>query len=358
MPTTATQPLLSSLVLGYTKERDPKALAALLSRGVVFASRQAAAAASPLCAGDAIGPVLLDPATYEKWDAVELRSQSWPLTLEGLPDWLDRQISSGVDLVLTPAGFVAWNKPNQLRAAIEYGAQCREVASSWPCALTLVLDNRWLEKSAAEVADELAAVDAPIALVLSALYDPLKSPHAISGLRHLIESVPQLVLLRSDLHGLGAIAHGAAAAAIGTNPTLRHLHPPWGSRRGKAKVRDPSPVVLAKPLGRYGHGAVLQQVEHDQGLLTCDLEACCDGRPLHRFGAPDEHGTLHLEALLHNLATTNAIADEVLVGSQGTRISNWREYCREAYNANQELYRRSRIGPLRPPAYLEAWAEM
>jgi hypothetical protein len=240
---------------------------------------------------------------------------------------------------------------------VQYGIECCELVESRGAALVLALDSRWLARSAEEVVQVLEGLEVPVALVLEAAYDPLGLRTAIQGLVHLLASHEHVRVLRADVQGLGGIAYGAMAAAIGTNSSLRHLHPPRHSGRGGAAVHDRSPSVLVRRLGRYAHGSWLQQVEDDEGLLTCRLD-CCYGQPLQRFGAPDEHGTLAMEAVVHNVTTTRALASELLGCSPADRPVRWGAYCRDAHNANATLFQLTGIRQLRPPPYLTVWAEL
>ena len=350
--------LVSTPVLSYTRVDSHHLLASLVSRGVVLAGERAVGVAARMRASGPRGPLLVDPATYEKATTSDLAQGPQQLSLDGMPRWLAVQRSLDVDLVLHPAGLVRWPHRDQLAMAVEHGVACCDLARPSQAAVVLALDSRWLSKSADEVVEIIGDLELPVAIVLEDPYDPLSESSAIRGLLHLVSEVEQLMLLRADLHALGALAHGAAAAAIGTNPSLRHLHPPRNSGRGGARVRDTSPSVLVRSLGRYGRGSWLQQVEDDDGLLGCDLDACCDGRPLQRFGAPDETGILAAEAVLHNVVTVNAMAADLFDAAPSGRRETWVEYCRSSFNANQYLLDRTGIRKLTPPRYLETWAEL
>jgi len=83
--------------------------------------------------------------------------------------------------------------------------------------------------------------DKPVAVILEHKNDPCGAAGVVDGLIHLLHgaSVPVL-FLRTDTSALGAIAHGAVAAGVGTHSGLRHNFPippkPGGGREKLAFV--------------------------------------------------------------------------------------------------------------------------
>lgn len=64
-----------------------------------------------------------------------------------------------------------------------------------------------------------------MALVLAHRNDPLGSLAAVRGLLRVLAEIPNVVLLRTDLAAIGAVANGASLGAVGTSTSVRHLVP-------------------------------------------------------------------------------------------------------------------------------------
>jgi hypothetical protein len=108
----------------------------------------------------------------------------------------------------------------------------------------LPLDARWFAAPPVyeALAREINKYDVPVAVVIEHESDPFGVRYVVTGFLELLDAVRvPVLLLRSDVSALGALCHGAHAAAIGTTSALRHLYPTYPTTADRCgRERPPS----------------------------------------------------------------------------------------------------------------------
>ncbi|WP_141996447.1 hypothetical protein [Amycolatopsis cihanbeyliensis] len=161
------------------------------------------------------GPILCDANRYSGRRRVSAGSGTHPA-------WCRRQRELDL-LPLTDSGYLAPRNVAGLRAILR--AAAREPA---PVVAVLPMAARWFATAAVcdALVREINHYGVPVALVLEHASDPFGVQYLVRGVLRLLDSalVPVL-LLRCDVSAVGALCHGAHAAAVGATSTLRHLYP-------------------------------------------------------------------------------------------------------------------------------------
>ena len=158
--------------------------------------------------------VLIDPAMYAPQAKIE------PGTLfDDYDDWLIRQRAAGVPLILTDTPRIRNNDISELQKAL-----ARWDAIDEPTLVVLPLEPWWLREGLPRLIEEVRLAGRPVALVLLHWYNGLDEKRAVAGLLELISAVRPLpvVLLRSDISAIGAVAHQAFAGFVGWSANSRH----------------------------------------------------------------------------------------------------------------------------------------
>lgn len=90
----------------------------------------------------------------------------------------------------------------------------------------LAMPHEVLRDEAPAIVALINEQDKPVAVILEHKDDPCGAAGVVDGLIHLLHgaNVP-ILFLRTDTSALGAIAHGAVAAGVGTHSGLRHNFP-------------------------------------------------------------------------------------------------------------------------------------
>ncbi|CAM5308065.1 hypothetical protein SXANM310S_00122 [Streptomyces xanthochromogenes] len=265
---------------------------------------------------------------------------------------LNAQLHRGTVAGLTPTRYIAGGDRDAVSAVVE-GARDLDPDRN---ILTLPLDYKWLR-----VPDDLDHLITALtglphvkAVALGAAMNPLTTRGAVAALRHLIKSVDRIALIRTDLAGLDAYAHGALFVSIGMQTSMRHVSPPGSVPPRLPEGRNVTTVVLHPQLMDYFKADRLR--EH-YGRLPSPLCHCavCHGRSLLRF----EHcASDREEANRHNIATWWPWADELQRTAPGAARRNaWQQLCRDALVAVQDLREElANPGALETPRWLTAWA--
>jgi hypothetical protein len=323
--------------------------------GLLVRGRSGAAKLTQLRRAGFSLPVAIDPAVYELDEDSVPESPS----LFGEQDaWLALQQEHRVAFYLSPSRYVPAGDERRLHEVLEAGkrfcASARGLKHAAGAFIVLPADRSWVSEDSGRLVRALQAAAEPVALMLADPNDPLSSRAAVYGLAHVLRQVPMIALLRTDLAAIGALAHGAALTAIGATTTVRHIPSP-DRPGGGARGNDGTPRVLVEPLLSYRKGSWLAQLEDDQGMLDCWCSVCKnpESQSLRRFDDPE----LTSEAHLHSVRTWSAIAARVLAADPSRRPTEWSRMCIAAIEAHEELADRTGI-PIRPLAYLRAWAEL
>jgi hypothetical protein len=296
-------------------------------------------------------PVVLDPACYR--NAAD-DAQLSLLHPEPESRWVAVQCEQQVAMYLSRAPFVLPGDMASLSAALESGRRFCDLARSQPhkvsAMVALPIHYQWLTtKHHDSLCAALTQADAPVALLPGGQADPLAGREAVRGLVELLgEAAQPVAILRTDLAGLGALAYGAVATAIGVSAAQRHTTEP--GKRGFIQP-DQTARVLVEPLLSWVRGSVLERITRDEGMLDCDC-AVCYGRSLRRFGNP--HPELLREAAAHSVLAWRAVAERVLSGPAAGRAAAWLNACDDAREMHGRLRARSRVD-LWEPDYLSSW---
>ncbi len=262
------------------------------------------------------GPVLFDAERY----AGANRDQEKP-TLN--PDWVTMQHARGLRHALTDSPFIADGDRTRLTSILAQGARL-------PGAITtLPLGRRWFTRDAAELTEAINRFSTPVALMAQDAADPFASEPAVAGLIHVLDNTAvQVLLLRSDLAAIGALAFGASHAAIGTSTALRHIWPPAKGGRGhQAVIAAYVPSAMSYRSLQTISAAMLHFAD-DQLLWRCNCDVCA-GKTLDWLAREDE-------AAEHSLLSLSGLTRSVLAdASQAAHC--WTERCRTASSINQEI---------------------
>ncbi|HLF42826.1 MAG TPA: hypothetical protein VJA46_04765 [Acidimicrobiia bacterium] len=261
------------------------------------------------------------------------------------PDgWCEEQSAAGADRILTPGRWIPWSGAvNSLRAPLE---QEIELAAERGATALIAMDYRWLTRGIDPTSTLFEAANVPIAIALSHRDDPLSAGQAVDGLITLCKKSDHLSLFRSDHGAIGALAFGAAHAALGLRTATRHLYPPDASGGGGWNGDRSQRLFVSRLLDWYtafkiaGWGA--SEIE-----MVCPL-ACCEGAPLGRF--LDER--LADQAQIHNETALAELATYVINAPRNDRRRLFAQRCRDAI----DLYDRLGSMAIHPKAQLEAWA--
>lgn len=316
-------------------------LAAQLLGGIVLRGEDGVTDALRLRADGWRGPLILDPANYEK-----PHSQGSTPNLFGDDPWVVDQLRARVAELLSPGSYVAAGTRQALVDAISTEGQW--VSTNGSGRLSLVLDWTWLVSGLSVLIAELGAVEAPLAVALSDPNDPLAHVGAVSGLASLLAAVPNVMLLRADIAALGATAHGAVFGAIGTGTSVRHVVPP---RKAAGGARTGSPSVFWPELLDWKLAEFLLRLPAAVRPY-CHL-SCCGGAPLDRFALLGSRA----DARRHNLVAIAHFATQLLSVRSSARAGAFKQACQAAaQQAARVETLASQPFPVRPQ--LAAWAAL
>ena len=291
--------------------------------------------------------LLIDPATYV------LQSSTAPETLFDYDDWLTRQQAAGVPLILTDTPRIRNNDISALQKALARWDTIDE-----PTLVVLPLEPWWLRRQQGlpRLIEEVRSAGRPVALVLLHSYNGLGVKGAVAGLLELIPAVRPLpvVLLRSDISAIGAVAHQAFAGFTGWSANTRHGPLPMRQPDGE---QDESPSVFVPALNDYlktSRLPVFAGIRRPEVLRCDDRE--CRGDSLLRIAdlAETDLRDGRMLANLHNLASTEQLARRVLAAADPRDA--WWEACNAGARTLASLTRSGVSLPLRP--WLRQWHEL
>jgi len=153
-------------------------------------------------------------------------------------DLVEAQRQSGASLALLPAGFVGTGDTETLRALVEASNQIE----GDDIALPLYLADGWLRTEHREYLKAIVKLSVhPVLLAFGSTTNPLNTAKKLRI--YLDVASVGAYCWRTDLAGLGALAHGAHGAAIGVGPGLRRVTPPQSKGRAR-RPQDASPYAL------------------------------------------------------------------------------------------------------------------
>ena len=324
--------------LGGSVSIDQLRSVVMAYEGVIVPGRQGAklAAKTP--------GVLIDPAVYAPLAKTE------PETLFDYDDWLMRQQAAGVPLILTDTPRIRNKDISALRKAL-----ARWDAIDEPTLVVLPIEPWWLRDGLPHLIEEVRAAGRPVALVLLHSYNGLDIKGAVAGLEKFISAVKPLpvVLLRSDISAVGAVAHQAFAGFVGWSANSRHGPLPMRQPEGDDE-RDESPSVLVPALNDYLKTSKLPVFARIRRLdvLRCD-DRVCRGDSLLRIADLSETDLRdgRMLACLHNLASTEQLARRIFAAPNPRDA--WWETCNAGAKLTASLAERGVSLPQR--RWLRQW---
>jgi hypothetical protein len=252
--------------------------------------------------------VLIDPAAY----ALQAKTETVPLF--DYDEWLIRQRAAGVPLILTDTPRIRNNDISELQKALARWDTIDE-----PTLVVLPLEPWWLREGLPCLIKEVRLAGRPVALVLLHRYNGLDISRAVAGLLEFISAVKPLpvVLLRSDISAIGAVAHQAFAGFVGWSANSRHGPLPMRRPEGDDE-RDDSPSVFVPALNDYLKTSKLPVFARIRRLavLRCD-DRVCRGDSLLRIADLCEIDLRDGRRLacLHSLASTEQLARRVFAAA-------------------------------------------
>jgi hypothetical protein len=291
--------------------------------------------------------VLVDPAVYVP------QSSTDPEPLFDYDDWLKRQQAAGVPLILTDTPRIRNDDVSALQKALARWDTIDE-----PTLVVLPLEPWWLRRHQGlpRLIEEVRSAGRPVALVLLHPYNGLGIKRGVAGLLEFISAVRPLpvVLLRSDISAIGAVAHQAFAGFVGWSANTRHGPLPMRQPEGE---RDESPSVFVPALNDYLKTTklpVFTRIRRPE-VLRCD-DRVCRGDTLLRIADLSETDISdgRMLASLHNLASTEQLARRVLAAADPRDA--WWEACQAGAKTIASLTRSGVSLPLRP--WLRQWLEL
>ncbi|GAA2361563.1 hypothetical protein [Dactylosporangium salmoneum] len=273
------------------------------------------------------GPVLLDAARYAGTNRL-------PASAPFNPRWLRRQRELGLP-VLTDSGYVGGGDEAGLVSILHRTMAVPGAIAALPLHPAWLRDRLHLTKLTGHV----RAAGVPVALVLEARGDPFGLAGSVPGLLEILGCGVPVLLLRCDLSALGALCHGAVAAAVGTTAALRHL-PPLEAVGGRPPPGPRPPSTIFKPTMSYRRITAIQRAKRsrpDPRLWSCDCPVC-DGRDLDWMATLDERGR-EVPAFEHAAAILFALRDELLGEALplARAARSWAARCADAAYREKEL---------------------
>ncbi|EIE98945.1 hypothetical protein [Saccharomonospora glauca] len=319
-------------------------IAAAHDGGLVITGDSPEPIVSKLRARGFTGPVLCDANRYSGPHRVNAR--------RGLrPAWCRRQHELGL-IAVTDSGYLELGDWDSLRSILYTAAWQRG-----PVIAMLPLAARWLfhREDVDHMARELDAHGVPVAIALEHSGDPFGARYVVRHFLRLLRkvSVPVLVL-RSDVSAIGALCHGAHAAAIGTTSTLRHLYPARSYRGG----RPTTVSVFVKELLSYHRldtcEAVFALAPETGHFWLCNC-AVCGGNTLARLRTAENPRAVALRHSLHSqFLTYRQVVDRRYAREQLASV--WHNTCSTALAAHRRIAEHA--SSWRVPDHLRRWCSV
>ncbi len=269
--------------------------------------------------GGRVEHVLFDAARYSGKNRT-----SGPADLD--PSWVQAQLEAGVSQAMTDSPFVPEDDFDTVWSILS-----QTKAMGVPAIAVLPMHLSLVRKHSARLLELINKAGVPVAIMLEHAKDPLGVKAAVQGLVQVLSAEPKVLLLRTDLSAIGAVAWGAGVGAIGTSPGRRHIFPP-----PTTAIRTARHISLFVPKAMSYRKiatlnlAITRAPEHSE-WWTCDC-SYCHGRQLSWIATAEE-------AYLHSVAAVADTADEVL-GNAATlpeRRRSWIAHCDYSQNVNLEI---------------------
>ena len=251
--------------------------------------------------------------------------------------WTAEQHDLGL-VALTDSGYLAPHDWRGLRRILTDAA--RQPA---PTVAMLPLSSRWFEHSVDGLAEEIERHGVPVAVAIEHAKDPFGVRYVARGFLALRSVSVPVLLLRSDISAVGALAHGTYAAAVGTTTRLRRIPP----RAGRGAVGFPSLRAFVPPL--VGHPP-LDAMNRLAPHWRCDCHECA-GRTLTDLArAPRPE----VSAFRHSLSAQLTLWSTLR--AERSAVDGWLTHCGQALSEHRRLA--TTLPTWYPPANLHSWTQM
>jgi hypothetical protein len=297
---------------------------------------------------------LADPARYAPGSTATANGQVDQLF--DFDEWLERQRQVKVPVILTDSTRIQKRDRESLRAGLGRWRDAGE-----PTLAVLPVETWWLKGGLPSFIEEVRSANRPVGLVLHHHYNGLDEAGAVAGLVEFLSALRHLpvVLLRCDVSGVGAVAHGGRAAFIGLSATHRHGPMPRKPRRDDDKDDDPdpSPGVFVPALHEYVKASKLPSISRDEDadILACHDNACRGSSLLRLARLSDvDLKAARTQAYRHNMASHERVAQ--LVFSAEEPKDAWWELCKSGADTTASLVERG--VSLSVSRWLRQWLEL
>jgi hypothetical protein len=269
------------------------------------------------------GPLLIDRQRYSGVSSRVFASAGIS------PGWIDHQRYAGVTARLTDSGYIGQGDEAGLDVVLSQTAELGED----DVVAVLPLHPRWLNGDVELLIEAVNSYGVPIALVVEHSKDPFSVRRNVCGLVKALRSVSvPVLLLRSDISALGAIAFGALSGAVGTRPSLRHLSPmpkkPGGggfSRGVEAALFDPGLYFVHVDKLARGVAAL-----PEDPMWLCECQTCKSDGEGERLDWMHARATRQ-QVLAHNIELLLDRRDHLVSATAGgERQQVWRAACHSA----------------------------
>lgn len=298
--------------------------------GLVLTGRTPRPIVEALRAHGFTGPILCDANRYSgrrrSMAAVGVRES-----------WIAEQHDLGLT-ALTDSGYLAPHDWRGLRRILTDAA-----SRPRPTIAMLPLSARWFEHSVDGLAEEIDYHGVPVALAIEHAKDPFGVRYVARGFLALLAVSVPVMLLRSDVSALGALAHGTHAAAIGTTARLRRIPPRLTHRAvGFGSLRAFVPPLLGHhPMDALGRLAP---------YWHCDCHEC-GGRPLTDLARTERP---EVSAFRHSLSAQLTLWSSLRANVSA--VDSWLAHCGRALSVHRRLA--TCMPTWYPPANLDSWMQM
>jgi len=337
----------------------PKSAALPESALLVQCAPNQAAQAAELADRSGGGLVISGPHALKK--AAELRRRGFPILCdyqrytgakrapaiaEFSHPWLACQRDLGGP-VLTDSGYVGKLDVAGLRSILR-----RTLRLGGNAFALLPLHADWLKvpRDRDILLDEVTSTGVPIAVALEHAADPLGVQQVLRGLLMLLTGEVPVILLRSDVSAIGALCHGAHAAAIGTTTGLRHIAPipknPGGGFRAPAVAAFVPHLLSYVSVDKL---AAAVQRTPDNHLWICECTAC-GGRTMDHFATIRSEASRQTYAFRHSIELLYLLREDFFTRPVDYRHA-WYERCDSVSCHHVEA-------GARPPGFLTAWRKV
>jgi hypothetical protein len=236
-------------------------------------------------------------------------------------DWVTFQREQGLPWALTDSGYCADGDLAGLTSTLRCGA-----AFGAGVVVALPIASSWLTAEASTVRALIDKFSTPVALMVEDENDPFDLPSAVEGLVEILRAETPVLLLRSDAAAMGALAYGAAGAAVGTTSTYRHIYPVRNGGGGAQNLSFFIPALLGYFLNSRFENSY--RIDPTLSAWRCDCTYCA-GRDLTWIASepqPAEAAFQHSIAALGDIGA--ALTAAVSRGSSAPSV--WTQLCLEA----------------------------